>query len=520
MLKMFLRDADHAHPLADAKELKQVLADLPARDDARSLDELASWMESVNNAEGLGAAQLFDIVRQLDEAAQPFLRHLTRTFLAPSSRTRREELKLWELCHGYWEHTAQGYQRVIDGFQNPPADKLAAKQLEALRPQLPLLLVRQAAAMIAASKWRRFRHEPPPSGVWSALGRNFLLAEARKIDAEAVILYPLSQLVTLPRREYIKAVALDASALDSLQPVQVEVAEKLVAHFAPQFVLSRDNRPDNVYWVDAAQDLPPQRLAKLPQNTPGVRLLGFGEVPAALAAMIRQVERGELPAELNLGGEYSVKLVLSVLRHLATYWAAKPPIRKSQRHAVSGRMLVQHGFDACFDRMNGIAVGGAAADDELDFCLPYESWQVADVSMGGFGVTVPGDNKDWLRVGALLVLQPEGGGNWLLGVVRRLRRGADNVAAVGIQTLARQARCLELAVADAPNRGGKPERALLIDPADAADGVRLVLPPATFDLRESYTTVLDGRPVLLSPVELMESGGGYQLGRFRLRYAS
>ena len=59
----------------------------------------------------------------------------------------------------------------------------------------------------------------------------------------------------------------------------------------------------------------------------------------------------------------------------------------------------------------------------------------------------------------------------------------------------------------------------MIDPEDAADGVRLVLPATTFDLRESYTVEIDGRQGWLSPVELMESGGDYQIGRFRLRYA-
>lgn len=40
------------------------------------------------------------------------------------------------------------------------------------------------------------------------------------------------------------------------------------------------------------------------------------------------VERGQIPAELNLGGEYSAKVLLPVLRHLARYWAAEPPQRE------------------------------------------------------------------------------------------------------------------------------------------------------------------------------------------------
>lgn len=518
MLSLFIRDRDHSHPLADPKELKRTLAELPLKDDFKSLDELAGWLESVSNADGLSPGQIFDIVRQLDDAAQPFMRRLTHAYLSPSARSPKEEQRLWQLCFAYCEFAANAYQSVIDAFQAASADKARAKQAESLRPHLPLLLSRQAAAMIACTKWRRFHHEPPLAGVWSMMGRNFLLAETRKVDTEAVTLYPLSQITTTPRREYVKAVALEASSLDSLLPVQIEVAEKLVAHFAPLFVLSRENRSDNLYWVDALLDQAPQRLAKIPIDTPGVRLLGFGEVPASLAAMTRLVERGDLPPELSLGGQYTPKLLLSVLRHLALYWTAKPPLRKYQRHAVTSHLLVQHGFDACFGRMSGIV--GPVDTAELDFCAPCDAWHVGDVSMGGFGAMVPGAKKDWLRVGALIALQPEGGGNWMVGIVRRFQRGADNVSSVGIQTLARQAVCVELAVEGAASRNGMRERALLIDPQDAVDGVRLVLPAGTFDLRESYTSAIDGRRVLLSPIELLEAGGDYQIGRFRLRYAS
>lgn len=516
MLKIFTRD-EHSHPLADAKELKLVFAGLVAGDPAKSLDELAGWMESVANADGVSPVQMFDIVRQLDDAAQPFVRHLTRDFLAPSQRTPSAEQKLWQLCVGYWDFTVQAYQAVIDGFLAAASDKAQSKLVEALRPDLPLLLSRHAAAVIARAKWRRFHHEPPLTGTWQALGQNFLLAEARKIDGEAVTLYPLSQIVTTPRREFIKAVALEASSLDSLLPVQIEVAEKLVAHFSPLFVLSRGNRPDNLYWIDASLDHAPQRLARLPVDTPGVRLLAFGEVPASLAAIIRVVERGDLPPELNLAGQYSPRLVLSVLRHLANYWAATPPLRKHQRHAVSSHLSVQHGFEACYSLVGGGAP--PADDDALDFSVPGDAWQIDDVSLGGFGVSVSGGRREWLRAGALIAVKPEQGGGWMLGLVRRVQRQSESQYSVGLQTLARQVACVDLAVAGTPTRTGMSERALLIDQADGADGVRLVLPASTFDLRESYRAWLDGRQALLSPVELLESGSDYQIGRFRLRFA-
>jgi hypothetical protein len=516
MLKMFIRDDDFAHPLADPKELKRVLAGLPAKDYVGSLDELAGWLESVHNASGLTPLQGFEIARQLDEAGQPLLRHLTRVYLSPSQRSRSEEQKLWQLCAGYCVFVADAYQSVIDLFLDVETEKGKSRQADVFRPQLPLVLSRQAAALSTCAKWRRFHHQPPLPGMWSEMGQNFLLAEARKVDGEAVMLYPLTQVTTTPRREYVKAVVLESSSLDSLLPVQVEVAEKLVSFFSPQFVMSRQNRLDNLYWVDAQLDAPPQRLAKVPKNTPGVRLLGLGEVPGALAAITRLVERGELPETLNLGGQYTPRLVLSVLRHLGMYWTAKPPQRKHRRHPVRNRLVVQHGFAACIDRMSGVAE--PAEEVSFDFCAAPDTWLVGDVSMGGFGATVLGPRKEWLRVGALLAMRPEAASNWMLGVVRRCLREDEKTSSVGIQTLARQARCLDLVVTGRANRNGLHELALMIEPEGGEEGVRLVLPAATFDLWESYRAEIDGRSAQFSPVELLESVGDYQIGHFRLHY--
>ena len=515
MLKIFFREGNEAHPLVDAKELKRVLSALSTKDEARSLDELAGWLESVINSTGLTPLQLFDIVRQLDEAAQPFIRHLTRAYLSPSQRSRTEEKKLWQLCFGYWDFVANAYHHVVEAFLKAEGVKETAKQAEAIRAQIPLILCRQFAATTASIKWRRFNHEPPLAGSWLEFGTRFLFAEQRKIESEAVTLYPLSRITTTPRREFIKALVFEASSLDSLLPVQIEAVEKLVAFFSPQFVLSRDNRSDNIYWVDASLDHGPYRLARLPKNTPTVRLLGLGEVPAALESMTRQVERGDLPAEPNLAGQYTPKLVLSVLHHLKAYWAVKPPIRKHQRHVAKSRLTVQFGFEACYERMSGVV--SAPVSDDFDFCTPGDAWVVDDVSMGGFGVVAPGVKKDWLRVGVLLALQPEESDHWMLGIIRRCERTPENASSVGIQTLARQAACHELMVADAPSRSGQRERAILIEAGEGTNEMKVIFPPATFDLRESYLLNADGKTRLLSPIELLESGGDYQIGRFRVR---
>ena len=86
-------------------------------------------------------------------------------------------------------------------------------------------------------------------------------------------------------------------------------------------MFSKNCLPESVYWVDAASGLPPTRLARQPsQLTQTLRFFSPGTVPQALNELTRIVERGDVPADLNLGGEYPAKILLPVLRHLALYW--------------------------------------------------------------------------------------------------------------------------------------------------------------------------------------------------------
>ena len=117
-------------------------------------------------------------------------------------------------------------------------------------------------------------------------------------------------------------------------------------------------------------------------------------------------------------------------------------------------------------------------------------------------------------------MQPEGGDNWLLGVVRRHGKENDSLANVGIQTLARQAQSVDLrplsssAYAAAATIPG----VLLQDGGDANE-LRAVLPPATFDLRESLEYAVDNLRFLLVPVEFLERGADYEIARYRKHVA-
>lgn len=499
----FLSSGQNNHPLADAKELKRVLGELSGVDDLRAIDEISEWFESLRHADNIRPDQLFEAVRLLDEAGQGHLRRVTREYLTAPRTIRVDEKRSWNRCCDYWQHCAAIYGTLCAaGTQK---DKIGS----VLKPHLPLLFARYVAAMSSVGKWRHFHYERLPATFWLQLGAAYLSAERAGVSDSLVYVYPFHSIMTTTALEYTRFLALEASSLDSLLPIEIELAEKLIAHFAPHFVLNVADRRDNLYWVDAAQGVPPQRLIKSLTPAPSIRLLAFGDAPEELASLTRRVEGGEVPADLALGGQYSPKLVLSVLRHLAAYWAPQPPVRQHQRHPVKSRLFALNGFERCLGVLNGQA-------SEMEG--QAEAWIVENVSLGGFGAVLLNIRRDAMKLGELVALQPDGGNNWLISIVRRYERD-DEVQSVGIETLSKNASLIHMRLHGGSHFGaGSEEPAILLDSALGVDEVRVVLPAMTYDPRESYDSEVDGKAVLLSPISLILSGRDYEIASYRLRY--
>lgn len=495
------------HPLSDTRELRKIVDELATLTPAKVVDEVNGWFDSMLGSETFSVETLYAAVGQLDDAAQGPLLKLSRDYLHAPRLSRIDERRLWGVCHAYWKLLAALYGRCLEGFL------LRAKPGEAGRlPQVPVLLTRLVNALGCELKWSQFHYGPCPGELWQRLGQAMLTAEANGVATRSVQAYSPGN-VSSVQNEYLRILALQAASMDCLLPLEIELAERFIAHFLPGFVFGAEVVHDNVYWVDLARPQPPLRLARMPQEMkPSLRFFKPERGHEGILALVRELEMGhDLPRDIQLGAQYQSKALLPVLRHLAAYLAPVPPQRSHVRHPVKHRMSVLSGLVNAFVVFSG-EFGGRPAG------LQIESWVVENVSQGGFGAvlcTIPGE---WLRVGALVAMQPDGGENWLLGIVRRYQRESDSDARVGIQTVARRALSVELkarvsagyTAASAPMPG-----LLFLD--TPANEVSLILPPASFDLRESLEYQRDGVRYLLSPVTLVEQTPDYELARYRQR---
>ncbi len=490
------------HPLADPKEARRILDALPADDAYKALDELAHWLDSVAAAEGYRPLERIQTLYLVDDAAQPRLRKLAREYAAATRPSKFTENRIWGAVHAYWKSAGLAYARAIDLFaQN-------AKGADAAKTLLPGLLVRALRSLAQQVKWMHLRYGPMDMAVWGIVNNIYAFAESRNLVSAAVTPYSGGAEST-PQREFLKAAFFSASSPDSLLPIEAEFAERMVGELSGKFALEKARSPEHAFWTDLGQPVPPQRMLRTPAVSPGLRYFGAASARAELEATIGRIQSaGRAPPELLQGAMSETDAVLDVMRHLAMHWSSTPPERRSQRHAVKSRLSVTHGFDSI------LGVLGPSAEQTLDFEMKgVESWIVENVSTGGFGALVPQLKGDWLKVGTLLAMQPDGGSNWVIGLVRRVNKSAGQQARIGIQTLAKAPHASSFTFAGA---FGTSEMGVLLRSTDAAGGdAHIVLKPGVFAPGQNLEMARGQRQHLYLPQALTERGEDYEIGRFR-----
>jgi hypothetical protein len=451
-------------------------------------------LESLHKDHLVGLERRWEILQQMDATMLASAQRFSRDYAATVHAARQEEMRQWHLGADYWSQLVSSYRSCLSELPSTPA-----KVRDALKSELPLLYARTLHALSVSLKWQQFRYGPTEANFWQVIGKTYLECVAAKLAQKPVVLYPNTPPIQ-PEREYLKALAFHASSMDSLLPQEIELAERLLDHLLPQFQFGDQERPDSVYWVDAQTTQPPSRLAVKPPASASLRYFSPGLALDAAYALKVQAAQG-VPAGLNLGNSYPASMVVDVLDHLASYWSPIPPQRSHVRHRVKSRMSV---VPALAPAYRCLASNGDSR---------AEAWVVEDVSQGGMRATASLGKDSRLAINTLLLMQPEGGNNWLLGVVRRFARESETSASVGIETLAKQPRALCV------NSGGIQTEVILIDPWETSAQVRVALPATAWEDNIAMTFSDEGKLVKLFPDGQVQSGPDYLIGRYRVRVA-
>jgi hypothetical protein len=490
MISLFGRSRPD-HPMADAASAKRILEDLP-RDPVKALEELGHWHESVAATAEFRPEARIAVLLAVDAAAESHVKKVLREYLAPKRLTRFQENRLWSAAHGYWAQAALAMAQVIDLFLQ------GSKGVERAREHLPQIVTSALRALGQQIRWAYFRYGPNDPAVWGTFNRVYGFSEARGLSKAE------DPSGGTPRREFLRGLMLGASAPESLLPAELDAAERLIARMAGSLQIAATNGTDTPFWTDVQRSMVPVRASRLLQPGPGVRFFGAGAALAEVAALRERLQIArDSQADLGIGAPLERENALELLEHLEKCWSPQAPERRHPRHAVKSRLSVANGLSGVIEAMD------EAASLSFDGS-GVENWIVENVSAGGFGALVAQTRGDWLRVGALVGLQPEGGTNWLVGVVRRVHRTSGQQARVGVETLSRAPEIARLAL------GGATEVGVLLHPSvPGAAELRIALRPGVFAPGQNLES-RSGEPLrVYLPTRIDERGEDYEIGGFR-----
>lgn len=119
------------HPMGDIRKAREIVADLPANDSAKALDEIVYWLDSLNHTEGFRLEQRFENVDLLDAAAKNHQRKLSQDYLAVERQQKFRENKLWKGVFGFWKNLGDGYLKCIEQYKETAARAARPRSAEA-----------------------------------------------------------------------------------------------------------------------------------------------------------------------------------------------------------------------------------------------------------------------------------------------------------------------------------------------------------------------------------------------------
>ena len=343
--------------MADVKDAKQLIADLPANDSLKALEEVTFWLDSIMREDGFKVDYRFELFDALDQAAKSHPRKIAQEYLTTDRQEKFRESKLWNTSFEFWKTLGGAYTQCVEQYQAGASGSGAFKKV------LPAVIARALRTLTLQLKWSLLRYGPLEDRIWGELGRLYLFAEMHNLASLPLEIYPGQHGGGTIKQEFLKALMLSISSTDGLAPLSQEIAERIVAHFGSLFILQSKPAPGCNYFFDLSMRKPAARVMANMKLTATTRYFGAGKAMAGLVQMVRMVqEQNAIPSDINLGGTYEPALVLSVMQHLALYWSDKPPARSSERRKIATRMTVIHGLKGMFSSMDL-----ASQDDSLDF---------------------------------------------------------------------------------------------------------------------------------------------------------
>ena len=470
------------------------------------LAEISAELQRIRREPGRRLVEMIDMIEAADLRGAALVDELQFGFFlaGDSERESGKQIRIWQAVSSYLVQLVSAHVLLVRLFQT------YSRGWAEVGDRLPLLIARALRATALRMKWMRMRYQPFDRKVWKTLSQLWSYVEDKGLARARVLVYEDRSTIL---REFSKPLMFAMSAIDSLPAAEIDVAYRLISHVAGRFEVQRYPARGCHFFIDIDQWTVPARHDPGGPIRLGSRFFGPGEAVADLETISAQLAEGTISTrDINLAGFTDVELVIDVLAHLERHWSPTRPERREQRRRKVSKIAVVLGHAQVLERIAGNDTSVVPSHDD-----GVESWDVANESEAGYGAVVPAQRGETLHIGQLVGARPAGSRMWAVGVIRRLAAQDPGQRYVGIELLGRGVQ----AVTVTERNSGKPEYTGLLLPSHIGDSmdlgeINLLLSKGTFSPETAIDMTVYETRYALTPLMLLETGGNFEVGRYRI----
>jgi hypothetical protein len=495
-------------PALETLETAEVRVGRLPKEPLAALQELAALMDLQFSGSRIAAGHAYPIADLLDRTGRPHFRKIAHDYVLGNKQlTRFQNDRTWNTVTIYLSQLAKVYRYCLAQYE------VGARGARSFGRVLPTIAARTMRACSARMKWYNLRYAPIELEQWQELAAVYLLAESAGFARENLSLYRKAAQDSSIEQEFLRATMLAMASPGSMLLEQIEVAERLVAHCAPHFLIGTRPTESMRFFIDMYSDAGPHRMPLSGRIPVTARALGAGNAVGELHRILERLDAGRLTrTELGLSQEFDFELIRAAVRHLLRYWDPPLPERRSPRQQKSAQISVVYDFEEVTAKVGAVTL-------QSPFVAEQETWLVENHSPHGLRARVPSPQGLWIAVGSLVAYRQPDDSLWSVGVVRRLTRKGDETRQVAVETLARGGSAVTLLPRIA-GKGKSPDEGvlsvLLPGTSTAGEEVKLLSPPGTFSDTLPLEMRAYDRAYTLFPIELIETGADFQIARFKV----
>jgi hypothetical protein len=189
------------------------------------VEDASAWMESLAGDDGFKLAQRLDLMLRSSTKRRVHRRGASGRDYPALRQRRAPGVATWDLGHGYWQQLFTAYLDCLDSASRGREGWDAIPQL--------LLLYGRWWCLAAQLNGTSFTMGPSIANS-GTLGGIYLAAVEARLAQKPLQLYAGAAETTI-EAEYLKVLVFHAASMDKLRPLQIEIAERLIAYFLPFF---------------------------------------------------------------------------------------------------------------------------------------------------------------------------------------------------------------------------------------------------------------------------------------------